>query len=113
MSKPKIIVTGANGQLGREIRALSSKYPAFDFVFLSRFDLPINDFEKVKHFFQGTQPLFCINCAAYTSVDKAETEKEIAFLINGESVGVLAAASRQSHCKFIHISTDYVFDGNS
>lgn len=113
MQKPRIIVTGANGQLGKEIRVLSSKYPAFDFTFLSRLDLPINDFEKVQDFFQDLKPSFCINCAAYTAVDKAETEKEMAFLINGESVGVLAAACSKFHCKLIHISTDYVFDGNS
>jgi dTDP-4-dehydrorhamnose reductase len=113
MHKPHIIVTGANGQLGKEIQVLSSNYPAFDFVFLSRLDLPINDPKKIQLFFQDVQPAFCINCAAYTAVDKAETEKEIAFLVNGQSVGVLAAACKQFHCKLIHISTDYVFDGSS
>ncbi len=113
MRKPRILITGANGQLGRELRASSSKYLAFDFAFLSHHELPINDFEKVQHFFQDTHPSFCINCAAYTAVDKAETEKEIAYLINAQSVGVLAAACRQFHSRFIHISSDYVFDGNS
>lgn len=113
MNKPRIIVTGANGQLGKEIRALSLEYPSLDFIFLSRLDLAINDVEEVQHFFQSTQPSVCINCAAYTAVDKAEAEKEIAFLINGESVGTLAAACSQFHCKLIHISTDYVFDGSS
>jgi dTDP-4-dehydrorhamnose reductase len=113
MRKPLILVTGASGQLGRELSALSSKYPAFDFAFLSHHELPINDFEKVQHFLESTHPSFCINCAAYTAVDKAETEKEIAYLINAQSVGSLAAACRQLDCRFIHISTDYVFDGNS
>jgi dTDP-4-dehydrorhamnose reductase len=113
MNKLRIIVTGANGQLGKEIQALSLKYPSLDFIFLSRLDLSINDVEEVQHFFQRTEPSVCINCAAYTAVDKAETEKEIAFLINGESVGTIAAACRQSNCKLIHISTDYVFDGSS
>lgn len=113
MHKPQIIVTGANGQLGKEIQALSAKYPEFDFVFFSRIDLPINDIEKVQQLFQTIQPSFCINCAAYTAVDKAEAEIEEAFLMNAGSVGILAAACKQFHCKFIHVSTDYVFDGNS
>jgi len=113
MDKPRIIVTGANGQLGKEIQALSLKYPAFDFVFLSRIDLPINDPEKIHQVFQNTQASFCINCAAYTAVDKAEKEKEAAFLINAEATGMLAAACKQFDCRFIHISTDYVFDGSS
>jgi len=113
MRKRRIIVTGANGQLGKEIQVLSASYPEFDFVFLSRADLPINDVEKVQDFFQNIQPSFCINCAAYTAVDKAESEKEAAFLMNAESVGILASACKKFHCKFIHISTDYVFDGSS
>jgi dTDP-4-dehydrorhamnose reductase len=113
MDKPRIIVTGANGQLGKEIQVLSAKFPAFDFVFLSRIDLPINDPGKILQFFQNTQPSFCINCAAYTAVDKAESEREVAFLINAEATGMLAAACNRFHCKLIHISTDYVFDGSS
>jgi len=113
MDKPRIIVTGANGQLGKEIQVLSAKYPEFDFAFFSRVDLPIDDLENLQNFFQKVQPSFCINCAAYTAVDKAETEKEIAFLMNAESVAALAALCKQFHCKLIHISTDYVFDGSS
>lgn len=113
MDKPRIIVTGANGQLGKEIQVLSSKFPAFEFAFLSRIDLPINDPDKIQQFFQSTQPSFCINCAAYTAVDKAESEKEEAFLINGEATGLLATACKRFNCKFFHISTDYVFDGSS
>lgn len=111
--KQKILVTGANGQLGKELQELARKFLVFDFVFLSREDLPIHDIESVKQAFKKYAPHYCINCAAYTAVDKAETDKENAFLINGEAAGVLAAACKEYNTRFIHISTDYVFDGNA
>jgi dTDP-4-dehydrorhamnose reductase len=110
--KPTILVTGSNGQLGKEIKQLESDYPEFRFIFLSREDLPIHHFELVRNFFKGYSPQFLINCAAYTAVDKAESEKDLAFQVNGEAVGVLAAVCKEYGTKFIHISTDYVFDGN-
>ncbi len=109
---PTILVTGANGQLGKEMKELESAYPGFRFIFLSREDLPIHHFELVRNFFKGYQPQYLVNCAAYTAVDKAETEKDLAFQVNGEAVGVLAAVCKEYKTKFIHISTDYVFDGN-
>jgi dTDP-4-dehydrorhamnose reductase len=109
---PTILVTGANGQLGKEIKQLESAYPGFRFIFLSREDLPIHHFELVRNFFKGYKPQYLINCAAYTAVDKAESEKDLAFQVNGEAVGVLAAVCKEYGTKFIHISTDYVFDGN-
>jgi len=109
--KPKILVTGANGQLGKDIQDLSSLYPQFELVLLSREDMPINQFELVRTFFNTLKPAYCFNCAAYTAVDKAESEKDLAFLINGEAVGVLAAICKEHDTKFIHISTDYVFNG--
>lgn len=108
-----IMVTGANGQLGRELSELSASYPEYDFLFLSHSELEIENAVKVKSFFKKNLPQFCINCAAYTAVDKAESEKEQAFLINGEAVGNLAVACKEHNTKFIHISTDYVFDGNA
>lgn len=109
----KILVTGANGQLGRELQTLTGQYPEFEFLFADRDTLPIDHREKIEAFF-ATHPLdFCINCAAYTAVDKAESDKENAFLINGEAPGWLAAACRNTGARFIHISTDYVFPGNS
>jgi dTDP-4-dehydrorhamnose reductase len=67
----------------------------------------------VRHYFNTYQPQFCINCAAYTAVDRAEQEKDRAFHINAEAAGVLAAVCKEHDCKFIHISTDYVFDGTA
>jgi dTDP-4-dehydrorhamnose reductase len=111
--KPMIMVTGANGQLGKELQHLAPLFPRFNFNFLSRADLPIHHFEMVRHYFNVYHPAFLINCAAYTAVDRAEEEKDRAFQINGEAVGVLAAVCKQHHCKLIHISTDYVFDGRA
>lgn len=113
MAQPKILVTGANGQLGKELKELAPSYPQFDFVFLSRVDLPIHHFEMVRDYFKIYQPSFLINCAAYTAVDRAEQEKDLAMQVNAESVGVLAAVCKENNCRFVHISTDYVFDGNA
>lgn len=113
MPEPVILITGASGQLGAAIKALSSLYPQFHFIFLAKEDLPVNRSELVQQYFKNVLPAFCINCAAYTAVDKAETEKELAMLVNGDAVGVLAAACKSFHAKFIHISTDYVFDGTA
>jgi dTDP-4-dehydrorhamnose reductase len=110
---PVILVTGANGQLGMEIRALEKQYPSFSFIFLTKADLPIQQSELVRNYFNKIKPAYCINCAAYTAVDKAETEKETALLINAASAGVLAASAAMVHCRYIHISTDYVFDGTA
>jgi len=111
--KSKILVTGANGQLGKELRGFSSMHTGLEFVFLSKEDLPIHQFELVRNYFNTLKPAYCINCAAYTAVDKAESEKDLAFLINGEAVGVLAAICKEHNTKFIHISTDYVFNGEA
>jgi dTDP-4-dehydrorhamnose reductase len=106
-----IVVTGASGQLGKELSELAALYLQFNFIFLTKKDLPIEESEAVRNFFKSNRPQYCINCAAYTAVDKAKSEKELAFLINGEAVGVLAEACKENNTNFIHISTDYVFDG--
>ena len=109
----KILVTGANGQLGKELKKLTPSFPQYDFLFLSRTDLPIHNYEMVRDYFKVHKPSFFINCAAYTAVDRAEQEKDLAMQVNGESVGVLAAICKENNCRFIHISTDYVFDGTA
>ncbi len=109
----KILVTGANGQLGKELQRLAHRFHQYEFIFLAKEDLPIHHFEMVRHYFSVYHPGYLINCAAYTAVDRAESEKERAFQINGEAVGVLAAVCKQHATRLIHISTDYVFDGTA
>ena len=108
-----ILVTGSGGQLGMEIWKLSDRYPSYKFLFVTKEDLPIDNFKLVKNFFEQQQIDHCINCAAYTAVDKAESEKEKAFLINADAAGNLAAICKAHQAQLIHISTDYVFDGTS
>lgn len=109
----KILVTGANGQLGMELRQLERRFPQHKFVFASRAELAIQDKAAVDAIFSKELPDYCVNCAAYTAVDKAESEQEMAYLINGTATGYLAAAAQKSGAGFIHISTDYVFDGTA
>jgi dTDP-4-dehydrorhamnose reductase len=113
MKKIKVVVTGAQGQLGKSIRDLADHYPEYQFTFLSRSDMPIHNFELVREFLEGIRPDVVINAAAYTAVDRAEQERDLAFQVNGEAVGVLAAWCAKHGTKFMHISTDYVFDGNA
>jgi dTDP-4-dehydrorhamnose reductase len=108
-----ILVTGANGQLGRELQTIAASFPQFNFIFHDRTTLDIDNSESIAAALTREQPDWCINCAAYTAVDKAETEKDKAFHINATAVGRLAAACRNAGTRLIHISTDYVFDGLS
>lgn len=113
MKFKSILVTGANGQLGSEFRQLHSAYPEFDFVFVSKDDLDITDEAAIKALFELHKFAYCINCAAYTAVDKAETEREAAIAINATAVGTLALVCAQNNARLIHYSTDYVFTGNA
>jgi len=113
MAAKKILITGANGQLGREFQGLKTEYPQFEFLFADRNQLPIEQQANVAEYFKLEKPFACVNCAAYTAVDKAESEFEKAIIVNARAVGDLATSSFANNCHFIHVSTDYVFDGNS
>ena len=107
----KILVTGSNGQLGSELKDLAKEFPQYSFIFFTREEFPINDGAIAEKIFSTHQPQYFINAAAYTTVDKAESEKELANEINGTSVGNLAKICREWNTKMIHVSTDYVFNG--
>jgi len=108
----KILVTGANGQLGSEIRKISDQYSDFEFCFTDVAELNITNQEDVSKFLTRFEPDYLINCAAYTAVDKAETDRQTAYLLNARAVEILAEESASLNCRMIHISTDYVFNGN-
>jgi dTDP-4-dehydrorhamnose reductase len=108
----KILVTGANGQLGSELKKLSNGKP-FDFVFTDVNELDITNERSCTAFFDEVEPHFVINCAAYTAVDKAEECQTIAWKVNVEAVRNLVVASSRCRASLVHISTDYVFDGKA
>ena len=112
-STQTILITGANGQVGSEFRVLSKAYPQYNFLFVAKDELSIDDVDAVKKYFDQHSIQYCVNCAAYTAVDKAEAETEKAYLINADAVGNLAAVCKTHGAQFIHISTDYVFDGTA
>lgn len=109
----KILVTGANGQLGQCLQKISSQFEEFEFIFTDSETLDITNKEEVNDFFWQNTPDFCINAAAYTAVDLAETEVEKAFLVNADGTENLAEACAENNAQFIHVSTDYVFDGEN
>ncbi|MCL9769470.1 dTDP-4-dehydrorhamnose reductase [Flavobacterium sp. HXWNR69] len=105
-----VLVTGANGQLGQAIQSISGNYPEIDFVFCSSSELDITNFENCQAVFSTYKPHFCINTAAYTAVDKAESEPSKAFDINANGPENLAIICQKYDTILIHISTDFVFD---
>ena len=107
-----ILVTGASGQLGSEIRELSARFSGYEFIFTDTGELDITDAGATAEFIAANAPSWIINCAAYTAVDRAEDEEKLATIINAGGVGNLVSALRGTDCRLIHISTDYVFDGN-
>ncbi len=113
IERKKILVTGANGQLGMELRQLEKKFPHLQFKFFDRSEWSIDSIEKGDLVLNQEQAAFLINAAAYTAVDKAESETELAFQVNASAPGQLAALCRKYNTHFLHVSTDYVFDGNA
>ncbi|WP_452599558.1 dTDP-4-dehydrorhamnose reductase [Pontimicrobium sp. MEBiC01747] len=112
MNNKKVLVTGANGQLGQTIKELFFENDKnIEFVFVKKADLDISNVEKLKAFFKETNFDYCINCAAYTNVEQAEDSQELAFKINAEAVKNIATICNKNNIILIHISTDYVFDG--
>jgi len=107
----KILITGSNGQLGNEIRELAEGYPLYQFLYTDIDELNITDEASVNQFFSIHNPDVVINCAAYTAVDKAETDPDPAYLVNSVAPGNLARAAAETGAFMVHISTDYVFDG--
>ncbi len=106
-----VVVTGANGQLGQSIQSISDYYPNIDFVFCDSSTLDITDLNTTKQTFEQFKPNYCINGAAYTAVDKAESEPEKAHLINVIGAQNMAEVCKEFDCVLLHISTDFVFDG--
>lgn len=109
----KILVTGATGQVASELKVLTPSYSQLDWVFADRTLLDLSELNNISNVLDKIQPQIIINCAAYTAVDKAETETELADILNHQAVAVLAQWSHSNGCQLVHISTDYVFDGNS
>ena len=109
----KILVTGANGQLGSELAVLSVNYPQYEWIFADRTIISLDYLEKLDSQLKALQPTVIFNCGAYTAVDKAETERDLAFKVNHLAVEIIAKYASQNNVKLIHISTDYVFDGSS
>lgn len=108
-----IFVTGSNGQLGSELQALASHYADCAFTFSDRRTLDLNSADAIKAYFDDKSFDVIIHCAAYTAVDRAESEEELAFAINHRAVETLAHIARTKKIALIHISTDYVFDGSN
>ena len=108
-----VLVTGASGQLGQAIQFIAKNHSEIKFVFCSSSNLDISNKENCQTVFQKTKPDFCINAAAYTAVDKAESERDKAELINVLGSKNIAEVCNNFDVKLIHISTDFVFDGSN
>jgi dTDP-4-dehydrorhamnose reductase len=106
-----LLITGGKGQLGQSIRKLSGDYPEFNFIYTDVEDLDITKADEVSHFIVEKKIDAILNCAAYTAVDKAEDQVDLAYLINETGVANLANAAAKNSAILLHISTDYVFSG--
>ncbi|MFD0700109.1 dTDP-4-dehydrorhamnose reductase [Myroides pelagicus] len=109
----KILVTGSTGQLGSELKDLVVHYPQYNFVFMDREKMSLDDAERILTVLNAEHPDFIINAGAYTAVDKAESERELADRVNHQGVRVLGEWCQEYDAHLVHLSTDYVFDGTS
>lgn len=107
----KVLVTGAGGQLGQCLQQKEVSYPGIQLDFRDKKDFDITSTQAIRQLFQSTSYQYCINTAAYTNVEQAEREPEKAFAVNADAVGELARMCREFDVCLIHLSTDYVFDG--
>jgi len=112
-SSIRIAVSGSNGQLGKEIARLAPGFPSFRFDFLTRENFPLEEPEKIQSWLQNNPVDWFIHGAAYTAVDKAESEKEKAWRINALAPGIIARTLSERQTPMVQVSTDYVFDGTS
>lgn len=108
-----ILITGCNGQLGSEFRALANDYKAFKFFFTDIAELNVTDTDQISKFVKANKIETLINCVAYTAVDKAENEKSEAALLNSTAIKNIAQICNSANVLLIHYSTDYVFDGKN
>jgi dTDP-4-dehydrorhamnose reductase len=106
----RVLVTGAEGQLGKCLQKIGPSYE-MQFLFMNKSELDITKIENISKVIGNEKFNYCINCAAYTNVEQAEKTPEIAYSVNAEGVKNLAIACKKNNVKLIHISTDYVFDG--
>ncbi len=111
--RKRILVTGKTGQLGLSIAKLARYYPQYEFTFVGRDALDLSQSNNITEYFQSKKYDVIINCAAYTEVDKAESEPELANQINHLAVRKLAEVAKEQEAVLIHISTDYVFNGQN
>lgn len=111
MAQIKVLVTGGNGQLGQALKKASANYPELSFSFFGSAEADVTNVNSLQALFETEKPDFCINAAAYTAVDKAESEPEKAHLINVQGAANLAGVCNRFGTTLLHVSTDFVFDG--
>ncbi|BDU23567.1 MULTISPECIES: dTDP-4-dehydrorhamnose reductase [unclassified Flavobacterium] len=109
----RILVTGANGQLGSELNVIAKKHSNYEWVFADRTNITLDDLDLLQNQLEEIKPNVILNSGAYTAVDRAESEKDLAFKVNHLAVELMAKYAKENNVKLIHVSTDYVFDGTS
>ncbi len=109
----RILITGGNGQLGQSIKSIQQNYRDFEFIYTDVEDLDICNINSLREYIRLHDVQYLVNCAAYTAVDKAEEEQELAKKINSEALENIGIVAAEKNIKVLHVSTDYVFDGKN